>query len=179
MANKEERTFAHDSIGITRRDWLRISLWGGIVVVTAQTLAAVVASLWPKTRAGGFGSVINAGMIDDFDVASVTRFANGHFYLSRVPAGFLALSWKCTHLGCVVPFQENAPSLDKLATLGRFNCPCHGGMYDRYGQVIAGPPPRPLDLFPIKIEQGKILVDTRKAITREAYHASQAVGVKA
>jgi Rieske Fe-S protein len=118
-------------------------------------------------------------MIDDFEVASVTPFPKGHFYLSRVDSGFLALSWKCTHLGCVVPFQDDAPSLDKLAPLGRFNCPCHGGMYDRYGQVISGPPPRPLDLYPIKIDAGKILVDTGKTITRDAYRASQAVTVQA
>ncbi len=179
MAINEEGTFSRDDSGITRRDWLRISIWGGICIVTAQTLAATVASLWPKTQAGGFGSVITAGMVDDYQVGSVTVFPKGHFYLSRVDSGFLALSWKCTHLGCVVPFQTDQPSLDKLAPLGRFNCPCHGGMYDRYGQVITGPPPRPLDLYPIKIEQGKILVDTGKTITRDAYRASQTVGVKA
>lgn len=177
MAIQEERSLSQNYSGITRRDWLRISLWGGICIVSVQSLAAIVASLWPKTKAGAFGSVITAGMVDDYPVGSVTPFSGGRFYLSRVESGFLALSRKCTHLGCVVPFQGGEPSLDKLAPLGRFNCPCHGGMYDRYGQVISGPPPRPLDLYPIKIEGGKILVDTGKTIMRDAYSPSQAVGV--
>ncbi len=145
--------------------------------MTAQGLAATVASLWPKVKTGGFGSVIAAGEVEDFPIGSVTPFPEGRFYLSRVDSGFLALSRKCTHLGCVVPFQKDEPSLDKLAPEGRFNCPCHGGMYDRYGQVISGPPPRPLDLYPIKIEGGKILVNTGKAIMRDAYNPSQVVGV--
>ena len=71
-----------------------------------RCLAATVASLWPKAKAGGFGRVITAGEVDDFDVASVTYFPEGRFYLSRVDSGFLALSRKCTHLGCVVPFAK-------------------------------------------------------------------------
>ncbi len=177
MATQDANSFSDGGNGITRRDWLRISLWGGLLLVIAQGLAATVASLWPKAKAGGFGGVIAAGEVDDFDVASVTYFPEGRFYLSRVDSGFLALSRKCTHLGCVVPFQKDEPSLDKLAPKGRFSCPCHGGMYDRYGRVISGPPPRPLDLYPIKIEKGKILVNTGKTIMRDAYNPSQAVGV--
>ena len=162
---------------ITRRDYLRLSLWGGLCVVAAEGAGAVVASLWPKVKAGGVGSVIAAGKAADFSVGSVTFFPEAHFYLSRVESGFLAMSRKCTHLGCVVPWQKDEPSLDKLASQGRFNCPCHGGMYDRYGQVVSGPPPRPLDIHPIKIEGGKIMVDTGKIITRDSFNPSQVTGV--
>ena len=140
-------------------------------------MAATAASLWPKVKTGGFGGVIAAGNAEDFPVASVTPFPEGHFYLSRVDSGFLALSRTCTHLGCVVPFQKDEPSLDKLAPEGRFNCPCHGDTYDRYGRVISGPPPRPLDLHPVTIKDGKIFVNTGKTIQREAYNPSQAVKV--
>ena len=162
---------------LTRRDYLRLSLWGGLCIVTSESLAATVASLWPQVKAGGFGSVVTVGKAEDFPVGSVTSFPEARLYISRVESGFLALSRKCTHLGCVVPWQKDEPSLDKIASQGRFNCPCHGGMFDRYGQVVAGPPPRPLDIYAIKIEGGKILVDTGKTIVRVAYNPSQAVGV--
>lgn len=107
----------------------------------------------------------------------MTYFPEYRFYLSRVEDGFLALNRKCTHLGCVVPWQKDEQSEDKLAPKGRLNCPCHAGIYNRYGQVVGGPPPRPLDLHPIAIEGGVIKVDTGKIVLRETYSPSQATRV--
>ena len=53
----------------------------------------------------------------------------------------LVLSPVCTHMGCNVAW--NAPA-------GEFRCPCHGGRYDAEGHVLGGPPPRPLDRFPVR-----------------------------
>ncbi len=161
--------------GITRRSFLRYGLWAGLVVIAAEGAVSTVASLWPKVKAGGVGSVIPAGNAKDYPVGSVTYFPEAHFYISHVDAGFLAMSRKCTHLGCVVPWRADEPSQDSLAPTGRFNCPCHGGIYDRYGRVLAGPPPRPFDLHPITVEGGKLMVDTGKIILREKYDPSQAV----
>lgn len=47
-----------------------------------------------------------------------------------------ALSATCTHLGCQVRWDAQAT---------RFRCPCHGGVFDAHGNVVEGPPPRPLD----------------------------------
>jgi len=51
----------------------------------------------------------------------------------------------CTHVGC--PVRWNAPA-------GRFFSPCHGGVFDKDGRVLAGPPPRPLDRHEYKIDNG-------------------------
>ena len=48
---------------------------------------------------------------------------------------FIALSAVCTHLGCNVRWRREE---------SRFACPCHAGFYDPNGDVISGPPPRPL-----------------------------------
>ena len=61
----------------------------------------------------------------------------------------IALSPICTHLGCLVSFDEDRDS---------FACPCHGGLYDRSGAVIGGPPPKPLKRHKIKIVDGNLLI---------------------
>ena len=50
-----------------------------------------------------------------------------------------ALSLVCTHLGCTV-----------TVTPTELICPCHGSRFDRTGQVVAGPAPRPLPQLAIR-----------------------------
>jgi Rieske Fe-S protein len=54
-----------------------------------------------------------------------------------------ALSATCTHLGCQVRWDTETTT---------FRCPCHGGVFDAQGNVVAGPPPRPLDHVDARIE---------------------------
>jgi Rieske Fe-S protein len=49
----------------------------------------------------------------------------------------------CTHLGCQVLWDAEAKN---------FKCPCHGGVYAASGEVLDGPPPRPLDVIEARIE---------------------------
>ncbi len=141
-----------------------------------EVSGGLVASLWPKLKAGSFGTKIKVASVEEvkaMPVGTIAYFSEQRFYLSRVESGFLALYRKCTHLGCVVPWLVDDPSQDDLAAQGRFNCPCHGGIYDRYGLVHAGPPPRPMDLFPITIENGEVIVDTGTVIERDGFNESQ------
>lgn len=54
-----------------------------------------------------------------------------------------AFSATCTHLGCQVRWDGGS---------SRFRCPCHGGVFDAQGNVIEGPPPRPLDRLDARID---------------------------
>ncbi|MCX8068920.1 MAG: ubiquinol-cytochrome c reductase iron-sulfur subunit [Thermodesulfovibrionales bacterium] len=79
---------------------------------------------------------------------------NGKTYANRLfivflESNYIALSPVCTHLGCLV----NWDSINK-----EFICPCHSGRYDLKGDVIAGPPIKPLRKMPIKIENEKVYV---------------------
>jgi cytochrome b6-f complex iron-sulfur subunit len=144
---------------IPRRLILRWGLWGMILAFLGQISIAFVAFFWPK-RVGAFGSELTAATVDELKVGDVKRVNEGKFYLSRVPEGFLALWWKCPHLGCTVPWKPDDPAEDSIAPKGRFNCPCHGSIYDRYGQIIRGPAPRPMDTFAVSIDGNKVKVKT-------------------
>lgn len=64
--------------------------------------------------------------------------------------GPLALSAKCTHLGCTV-----APSGDGQMLV----CPCHGSRYDLGGAVLHGPAKEPLTQWTTEtLDDGSIRV---------------------
>ena len=161
-----------DGTSPTRRD-----VFGRIWIILGWVAAAECAALtglflWPrapKPREGGYGGVVTAGPVANFEPGRVTAFAKGQFYLVRLAdGGFLAVSRKCTHLGCTVPWDEKA---------GRFACPCHASAFDRTGAVLSPPAPRPLDLYAIRVEKGIVKVDTSTPIVRSRFEPSQVVRV--
>lgn len=129
---------------------MRWLMWGSAFAFFAESALASLAMFWPRKMAG-FGSRIDAGPLASFAADSVTKFRDGKFWLSRTQDGVIALYWRCTHLGCTVPWREE----EHL-----FHCPCHGSIYDRLGQNVAGPAPRPLDYMAVTIENGHVIVDT-------------------
>ncbi|PLX81779.1 MAG: cytochrome B6 [Desulfuromonas sp.] len=62
---------------------------------------------------------------------------------------FVAMSAVCTHLGCVVSWQQGK---------GEFLCPCHGGRFSAEGQVLGGPPPSPLESLAVAVEGDQIVI---------------------
>jgi len=69
--------------------------------------------------------------------------------LQPSPGEYLALSAVCTHLGCVVQWQEGK---------GEFLCPCHAGRFSPTGAVLGGPPPRPLEALPLAVAGEHLLI---------------------
>ncbi len=161
---------------VTRRNVIRFA-WGGALVALLAEAGGTFLDFFRPRKVGAFGSKVTAGKPDDYQLGSVTWVTEGKFYVSHVPEGFLALYQKCPHLGCVVPWHPDDQSEDKIEPKGRFNCPCHGSIYNRYGQIVAGPAPRPLDLMALQVVNGKIVVDTGKITSRSQWDPSQAVKV--
>jgi len=121
----------------------------------------------PRGKRGISAAVIEAGPVDKFNPGSVTAFVRGKFYLARLEdGGFLALSRKCTHLGCSVPWK---------AKENKFVCPCHASVYDIRGEVVRPPAPRALDMYPLFIENNLVKVDTGRLIRRSEFRADQVV----
>lgn len=168
---------------VRRRMAFRWAGWGIVGALLAQWGVGFIGFFVPQ-RVGAFGGQVVAGTVGELEVGAVKLVREGKFYLTRVPEGFLALFWKCPHLGCTVPFKENdpvsggppGPGDQPFAASGRFNCPCHGSIYNRYGQIVQGPSPRPMDRFQLTIEGDRILVNTGEVITRAEASAAEAVG---
>ncbi len=144
--------------GATRRDFLKLA-WGALGTAAAVGAGYVTLRfLASRVGQGDFGGPVTAGLIDDFPPGTVTPFPAGQFYLVRGDdGGFLALYRKCTHLDCVVLWDEEGR---------RFHCPCHGSRFEPDGAVLNPPAPRPLARFPVTFGDGKVIVDTGALIER-------------
>ncbi|MEE9599120.1 MAG: Rieske 2Fe-2S domain-containing protein [Anaerolineales bacterium] len=143
-------------------------LWGlSLVGLFEQAAGALFQFLKPQIAPGAFGGEVNAGVPEEFEPGTVSFVQKGRFYISRLDdGGILAIWQRCPHLGCTVPWRED---------LGQFYCPCHSSLFDPNGEVIGGPAPRPLDIFPIIILEGNLLVDTSNPIERKSFNPSQAL----
>lgn len=149
---------------IDRRQFLGLAWLASVFAVTGETLAALFKFIQPIND-GGFGGIVKAGALEEFPPGSITLIQEGRFYLSRLEDGsFLALWQRCTHLGCSVPFEEGED---------QYHCPCHGPLFDKFGEVTGGPAPRPMDYFPVFIEEGEVFVNTEEAFERQAFDPSQ------
>ena len=130
-------------------------------------LAAVLAAFAARTAKRDDGLWLRAGHLADLSpnvpapcVLSVPRQDGWYRERARRTVFVVwdggqnvhALSATCTHLGCQVRW-------DALST--RFRCPCHGGVFDVQGQVVEGPPPRPLDRVDARLDQAERAVMVR------------------
>ena len=80
---------------------------------------------------------------------TIFKFGNKPGIVIRTIEGEVrAFSAVCTHLECTVQFKADTSQLW---------CPCHNGTYDLGGNVVSGPPPRPLERFAVNVrgEAGK------------------------
>jgi len=135
----------------SRRYFLEIIGVGSIGVAAAGSLALTAAYLSPnvvKEPATKF----KIGSPDNYPPGSVTFVQDKKVYVVHTKEGeFYTLSATCTHLGCIANWKEEE---------GIIACPCHGSKFDRAGNVIHGPAPKPLPHYSITLDdQGLLVVD--------------------
>ena len=150
---------------VNRRQFLAWAWAVSLVGLFGQAGLGLLQFFRPRPAPGGFGGDVVAGSIDEFAPGEVSYILRGRAYISRLEdGGFLALWQRCTHLGCTVPWREDE---------GVFHCPCHSSLFDRKGEVLGGPAPRPLDLFPLRAEEGRLVIETGRPIVRSQFDPSQ------
>jgi cytochrome b6-f complex iron-sulfur subunit len=153
----------------SRRKFLK-KVWKGLGIIAVFEFTAVFFGFLfseKQDRAKAEPKhLMEAGPVDSFQKNSVTVFRGGRFYLVRLEdGGFIALSLRCTHLGCSINWEE-----DKR----RFICPCHSSAFYMNGDVQNPPAPAALDYFPVTITNGVVKVDTGSKLTRTRFEKSQA-----
>jgi cytochrome b6-f complex iron-sulfur subunit len=126
-----------------------LSLWAlGAAAVGLSFLRAPASEKRP-----GEG-LLRAGPLSTLPVGGSRFIRHGSEPLYLVRASeteVLALSAICTHLRCVLKWDDAD---------GRLLCPCHAGSFDRTGNVLSGPPTRPLPRYRTEIRDDEILVRT-------------------
>lgn len=153
---------------VSRRAFLRNAVLGSVGVSLIGITGGFVAFFW-NNKTGAFGGEIPVPLELVPPVGEAPyRNQGGKFYIINNDDGALAIYWKCVHLGCTVPWNEDAD---------QFICPCHGSVYNRHGERVAGPAPRPLDLFPMTVDGSNVIVNTdpEGAIVRHSYEPSQSL----
>jgi Rieske Fe-S protein len=138
--------------GISRRRLVDAVLRTGFV----STLAAIVYPVWryliPPTSGEPATQSVVAAQASEVKANSglVFKFGSKPGLLIRTPEGELrAFSAICTHLDCTVQYK---------ADTSQIWCACHNGFYDLHGNVISGPPPRPLETLAVNQRGDEIVV---------------------
>lgn len=150
---------------LTRRQFILFAAAAAGIALIVQAGGALYEFLKAPVTQGEFGSKITAGNVREFKLGTVETVRAMKGFVSRVDkSGALVMSWHCTHLGCTVPWVEAEK---------QFHCPCHGSIFDEKGQVLAGPAPRPLDLYPAQVENNELVADTGQVIQRTQYDPAQ------
>jgi cytochrome b6-f complex iron-sulfur subunit len=152
----------------SRRKFLK-KAWGVLGIIAGIEFSALIVNfLYPGERKksyAGTGFFKTVGKVSEIPNNSVIPFRSGRFYLVRLDdGGLLALSLRCTHLGCSVTWD---------AEQNIFICPCHSSTFTINGDVIKSPAPRALDLYRVVIEQGMVKVDISKPISRKRFNKTQ------
>ena len=154
---------------LTRRLFILGGFWSTLALAFVGLTGPSLDFWWPRTVAGAarrvFVSSDRVPKVGDDPVV----IPEGRFFLvnlppgttpngEETPGGLLALWRKCPHLGCTVPWRADFTFLGRT---GWFRCPCHGSTYTKEGGIlVAGPAPRPLDLFTLEVQPDNSVVVT-------------------
>ncbi len=154
---------------ISRRNFFGMA-WKGLGILAGlETLGMISAYIFSGKNKHTVTpkQILDAGLVDSFTPGSVNAFMGGRFYLVRMQdGGFIALSLRCTHLGCSVSWEQNK---------NRFICPCHSSAFDISGEVINPPAVRALSYYPVLIENGQVKVDIGTLKERNSFRKDQLV----
>lgn len=133
-----------------RRTFLGIIL-GAIGAVVAGAFSWPLFRFLSPTNKGGAAEQVHVSRQE-------IKVGGAHFFsyqgrpavlLQPQVGEFVALSAVCTHLGCIVKWVDESQE---------FLCPCHGGRFSTAGQVLGGPPPKPLTTYSVTINGDDILI---------------------
>ncbi len=149
---------------ISRRDFMKMVIAGISGVIGAAIGVPAIAYVVGPALQKGIDEWIRLGSVNKVEVNIPTLFKTviqkqtgwinaeeefSAYVLTENGQDFTVMSNICTHLGCRVRW---------IAEKEGFFCPCHNGVFSKDGSVVSGPPPRSLDRFESKVEDGVLFV---------------------
>jgi cytochrome b6-f complex iron-sulfur subunit len=140
------------SVKPERRRLMEILLGGGLIASVISFVYPVLRYLVPPPVADLGGDEVVACKKGDLkpNSSKIFRFGNRPAVLLLTAEGeYHALSATCTHLSCTVQYRND---------LHQIWCACHNGLYDLNGRNVAGPPPRPLEVFQVNLRGDDVVV---------------------
>lgn len=154
-----------DAKELSRRKFMQTAIWGmggligigfgvpAVAYVVGSSLKGQVTQTW--MRLGPTAKVeLSTPTLFTFTIQTQTGWIVSSqevsvYVLSTDGRTYIAMSNICTHLGCHIRW---------IADKNQFFCPCHNGVFDISGNVVSGPPPRPLTRYDVKIENDQLFV---------------------
>jgi Rieske Fe-S protein len=139
---------------VKRRTFLDSLLGIGFVSTALSVLYPVLRFVIPPANAEPATDSVIAGKISEFknNSGALVKFGTKPAILVRTSDGnFKAFTAVCTHLECTVQYKPETSQIW---------CACHNGLYDLSGNVVSGPPPRPLERLVVN-QRGEDVVVSR------------------
>ncbi len=150
---------------INRRSFMSLATWAiGTLIGAGLGIPAIAYIVGPALQRKEIQDWIRLGSAAKVELGTPTLFKTkierktgwivneeeiAVYILTEDGRDFAAISNVCTHLGCHVRW---------VADSEQFFCPCHNGVFDKDGSVVAGPPPRSLDRFELKVEDEQLYI---------------------
>ena len=150
---------------LSRRNFMQAAIWGiGGVIGIGFGVPAVAYVVGPSLKSQQTQAWMRLGPASKVELGTPTLFTFtvqtqtgwienlqeiSVYILSTDGRTYIAMSNICTHLGCHIRW---------ISDQNHFFCPCHNGVFDITGNVVAGPPPRPLTRYDVKEENGQLFV---------------------
>ena len=150
---------------ISRRDFMKLTIGaiGGLIGL-GFGIPAIAYVVGPALAQGQTQEWIQLGAISKVELGKPTLFKAkitrqtgwivneqelSVYVLTENGRDYIAMSNICTHLGCRIRW---------ITDQDKFFCPCHNGVFDKQGNVVSGPPPRPLDRYETKVENDQLFI---------------------
>ncbi|MBI4674536.1 MAG: Rieske (2Fe-2S) protein [Chloroflexi bacterium] len=142
------------TISPTRREALKWLLTFSIITTATGVVAPILAYLIPSSKKSDiYGGPISVGKVEDFPLGTgkvVSVNDKPVIVVNTKVGGIKVFSAVCTHLGCIVTWNQAKNVI---------HSPCHDGLFNPVtGNVVAGPPPRPLPLYELAVKDGQVYI---------------------
>jgi Rieske Fe-S protein len=150
---------------VKRRGFLEMATWAiGGLISAGMAIPAVAYIIGPAIKRTSAEDWIQVGAISKIEIGIPTLFKVkverktgwivnvdeiSIYAFTENARDFVAMSNVCTHLGCRVRW---------ISEQEQFFCPCHNAVFNKEGEVVSGPPPKPLDRYEVKVTDGQLYI---------------------